>query len=176
MSTFEPTGPADRSGRSQRERREAQLLSDLSKGLDVQHHNTSVMHEFGSAFDAPQTVLPNITGPGSVGTAPSPARSDHQHGTVPATFVYPVLQNGWQNYGAGWQDVRYYKQNERVYIEGRISGGQANTPIFNLATGFRPVKHIMADPIQKLKVLSDGNISLESVNGPVDLSGSWLVA
>jgi len=75
--------PGKPSGRSQDEQRRASLLADLAKSMDVQHHNTSLMHQFGEAFEAPQTVAQLLATDldGFTGQAESPARSDHRHGT-----------------------------------------------------------------------------------------------
>lgn len=98
MTNFDPNSSKDRSGRSQAEKKQASLLSDLAKSLDLQHHNTSLLHQFGGAFEAPTTVSggPN----GSVGIAESPARSDHVHGGQNAVGTIRMTING--NVEPGW--------------------------------------------------------------------------
>jgi len=187
MSNFDPNSSRDHSGRAQAERKQTQLLSDLSKGLDTQHHNTSLMHEFGSAFDSPETVSSGTSGTGTVGSAPGPARSDHQHGAEVPTFVYPVGLNGWVNYGGGWQTpARYYKMNGRVWFEGLITGGSSiSATVCIIGVGYRPAQHVMVPSVignafGRLNVMSDGNVYFEPGLGGstafAQLTGSWLPA
>jgi hypothetical protein len=170
MSNFDPNSSRDHSGRAQAERKQIQLLSDLSKSLDTQHHNTSLMHEFGSAFDSPETVSGSTSGTGTVGSAPGPARSDHQHGAEVPTFILPVGLNGWANYGGGWLGARYYKLGGRVYIDGLVAGGTMGANIFLLQAGYRPLGNIMFSTIcgnvlGRINVMVDGSVYFEPAVG-----------
>jgi len=176
MSDLSSSGQRDLSGRQQKQSRETQLLSDLAKGLDVQHHNTSLMHEFGAAFDAPQSVSSGTSGQGTTGVAPSPARSDHQHGAEVPTFIYPSFQNGWANFGGGWLPARYYKMNGRVWIEGLVGGGTFGNPIFTLSVGFRPLAPMMfvqnaANTFTRMNVDAAGLVYVDNITGN---SNAWV--
>jgi hypothetical protein len=166
MSNFDSSNSStDRSGRSQAERKQVQLLSDLSKSIDTQHHNTSLMHEFGSAFEAPASVSTNSSGVGTVGSAPSPARADHQHGAEVPTWIYPVLINGWTNYGGGWEGARYCKLGGVVHIQGLITGGVIPAIAFYMQAGYIPRwSQMFATPnnggINRFDVNNDGSITV----------------
>lgn len=183
MSDFKGSGTGDDSGRSQVERKQSQLLSDLSKGLDMQHHNTSLMHEFGSAFDAPSDVTPATSGAGSVGQAPSPARSDHQHGPEVPTFVIPALLNSWANYGGGWPTARYYKMNGRVWLEGLIRlGSTAAAIMLNIGVGFRPPTNLMFPSLNAsgtgiilTRIVVNANGDVNQDMGAIALTNTWVM-
>lgn len=64
--------------------------------------------------------------------------------TTTPTIVTPIeatLQNGWTNYGSGYETAGYYKTNSNVvHLKGLIKGGSITsaTVIFNLPSGYRP--------------------------------------
>lgn len=164
MSNFDSS--KDISGRTQAERKQVHLLSDLSKSLDTQHHNTSLMHAFGEAFDSPETIPPATSGTGNPGSAPGPARSDHQHGVEVPTFIFPTGLNGWTNYGGSWLGTRYYKLGGRVWLEGLVTGGTMGANAMTLQTGYRPLGHLMfatvcGNVFGRLNIMNDGSVYFE---------------
>jgi hypothetical protein len=51
----------------------------------------------------------------------------------------PAFQNGWVNFGgAGNANASFYRQGERVYLDGYIKNGTINTVAFTLPAGYRP--------------------------------------
>lgn len=58
---------------------------------------------------------------------------------VPSVWTAPVFQNGWIDYGAGYQTARYRKLGDIVYIEGLIKSGTIGLVAFTLPAGLRPV-------------------------------------
>jgi hypothetical protein len=51
----------------------------------------------------------------------------------------PGFQNGWVNYGVGYQTAGFYKDSSGVvHLTGLIKAGTANTTAFTLPVGFRP--------------------------------------
>lgn len=131
-----------RSARSQRESRQIEIVTDLSQGMDIQHHDTSIRHTFGAAFEVPRTVTPTDPNDadGFVGLSDNVAREDHRHGydVVPWTNV-GSFSNGWGNFGAGTHPARYRRIGDIIYIEGTISGGTVGAgAAFTLPVGFRP--------------------------------------
>jgi hypothetical protein len=105
MSDFQPNNPKDFSGRSQEEDRKDKLINELSRSLDVVHHDNPIRHTFGLTFEAPVTVTPNSLSDtvGFVGISDTPARSDHRHGTdspaIPAGSlrwtIVGAAESGW---------------------------------------------------------------------------------
>lgn len=59
-------------------------------------------------------------------------------------WVAATLQNGWTNYGSGYQEARYRKVGGEVYLEGTISPGTttSGTAVFTLPTDMRPVSYL----------------------------------
>jgi len=50
----------------------------------------------------------------------------------------PSFQNGWINFSAGYQDTRYRRIGDMVFIEGRIKSGTMGAAAFTLPAGYRP--------------------------------------
>jgi hypothetical protein len=51
----------------------------------------------------------------------------------------PIFQNGWSNYGGGWEPAGYYRDKfGMVHLKGLIKGGSLNTAAFTLPVGSRP--------------------------------------
>jgi len=52
----------------------------------------------------------------------------------------PAFQNGWGNYGGGFDTCFFYKDNQgRCYLQGMISGGTIGATIFSLPSAYRPL-------------------------------------
>jgi len=167
------------SHRSQREKQALSLLSDLSKGLDVQHHNTSLLHQFGGAFEAPVAVAENSSAVGFVGFSDSPARSDHRHAAETPVWQTPTLLNSWANFGAGYQTARYTIIGGVVHIQGLITGTVGNVA-FVLNSGFRPGSILIFSVeanfvLGRLDVSSNGNVvPISGNNGYFSISCSFI--
>jgi len=51
----------------------------------------------------------------------------------------PTLTNSWLNYGSGWQDAQYARDNSGwVHIRGFVKLGSEVAPAFTLPVGYRP--------------------------------------
>lgn len=49
------------------------------------------------------------------------------------------FQNGWGNFGGGWDTAGYYKDiNGTVWIKGLVTAGVVGAAIFTLPAGYRP--------------------------------------
>jgi len=128
--------------RVQQEQKRDQLLSDLSQGLDIQHHDSAIRHTFGGAFEVPVAIAiddPNDLD-GFVGIADGPARSDHRHGisSIPWTSV-GSFSNGWGNFGGGNTPVSYCKIGDFLHFRGLLSAGTIGLGAFTLPVGYRPL-------------------------------------
>ncbi|MGB8507691.1 MAG: hypothetical protein WCD76_04745 [Pyrinomonadaceae bacterium] len=55
-----------------------------------------------------------------------------------AWTAIPTMQNGWVNYGAGYQVAQYRKIGDRVEVRGFIKDGTLSTVISNLPAGYWP--------------------------------------
>jgi hypothetical protein len=167
-----PHGPTYR---SQQEQRRDQLLGDLSQGLDVQHHNNALYHQFGGAFEAPTAVASNdpTDFDGFVGLAESPARSDHRHGytSIPWTSIGAFI-NGWGNFGGGNPPVSFCVIQDFIYLRGIASGGTMGLGAFALPVGARPAYS------QNFGTVSNGvfgffNVLTSGVVSPIGGSNVW---
>lgn len=68
-------------------------------------------------------------------------KTDCQQGTDGAWTAMPTYQNGWSDFGGGFQVGQYKKDRTgRVFLRGLIKPGTqtANTLLFTLPSGFRP--------------------------------------
>lgn len=56
----------------------------------------------------------------------------------------PAFQNGWVNFGAPWQGLRFWKDPMGlVHIEGLVKSGTVGAvPVFTLPAGFRPAANL----------------------------------
>jgi lysophospholipase L1-like esterase len=99
---------------------------------------------------------------------------------APFAVLSPTLQNSWVNYGNGYEQVGYYKNNGKVYLKGLIKSGVVsnNNLIFTLLTGFRPSSTRLV-PVSSydgtnvasgfLEIRSDG-----TVNTQLNIKNTWL--
>lgn len=62
--------------------------------------------------------------------------------TPTAWTATPAFQNGWANYGSGYQVAQYRKIGDIVYLRGFIKGTVNANTIFILPAGFRPVAYV----------------------------------
>lgn len=139
MTDFAPNSSKDRSGRSQEEARKDQLLNELSRSLDIVHHDNPIRHTFGQTFEAPVTVTANTPGDtaGFVGTSDTPARSDHRHGTDASAWEnLTAFSNSWGNF-SGYV-ARLMVVGGIVYLDGAISAGTLGVTAITIPVGRRP--------------------------------------
>lgn len=90
-------------------------------------------------------------------------------------WIYPTLENGWNNSSAHASPVRYRKIGNVVYIAGSITGGTFRSTIFTLPVGFRPGGNYQVTLIRatagyaRLHINYDGKnngrVILENVDG-----------
>jgi len=171
MSDFDPN-QNEREGhshRTQEERRALALLSDLSKALDVQHHDTSLRHTFGGAFDSPVAVS-DMASIGSIGMADSPARSDHSHGPETPVWITPTFLNSWTDFGGGTRTARYTKIGGVVHIQGTIKSGTMTLPAFVLDVGYSPSGQMLFSQLDGLNLT--GRLDVTSVGAVVPVTGN----
>jgi hypothetical protein len=52
----------------------------------------------------------------------------------------PAFQNGWANFGGGFEDLRFYEEGGIVRLQGLVTraAGASLLPIFTLPVGYRP--------------------------------------
>ena len=77
----------------------------------------------------------------------------------------PTLQNGWVNFGSGFNTVGYFKDSLGiVHLKGLVRAGSGT--IFTLPAGYRPASrelHAVAthpDEMGRIDVLTDGQVSM----------------
>lgn len=82
-----------------------------------------------------------------------------------AWITVTVFQNSWVNYGSGYTDAQYFKdQFGVVHLRGLVKSGTVGTvPIFTLPVGYRPGKHHL---IPACSNSSYGQVNIET-NGEV---------
>lgn len=75
------------------------------------------------------------------------------------------FQNSWINYNDDvlWNTAAYYRDNSRVYLKGLIEGGIADTVVFTLPAGYRPVKECVfavaaSSLFGEVRVQPDGDV------------------
>jgi hypothetical protein len=84
------------------------------------------------------------------------------------SWLTPAFQNGWLNYDAFYNQAGYYRDtSNRVYLRGLVRTGTANTTIFTLPSGYRPVRRelfcVMSNgAIARVDVLIDGQVLMMS--------------
>jgi hypothetical protein len=88
-----------------------------------------------------------------------------------------VYQNGWRDFGSGWQGASYRKIGDIVYLRGLAAAGTAPGIIFTLPVGCRPVRpHLFACDMAnsahaRVDVYDNGTVLHQmSANGYVSLS------
>lgn len=52
----------------------------------------------------------------------------------------PAFVNSWANVGGSAETLAFRKSNGVVYFKGTVGGGNSNTTVFTLPTGYRPAK------------------------------------
>lgn len=89
------------------------------------------------------------------------------------------LENGWANYGGGYNDPGYYKDRQGVvHLRGLVKGGASGEkPIFTLPEGCRPPGRELrviqsGDKLGRVDITADGRVLPYSVNSAwVSLDG-----
>ena len=122
------------SKRNQDQLRHDQLLADLSKSIDVQHHDVPARHSFGTTFNPPVATSPTVPGTaGTPGQSDDVARADHTHGfsTGPwqVTTCGLISTGTLPTPGAGALDkCKYVQLDKFVYCQYAFSFGTGMTP------------------------------------------------
>lgn len=76
----------------------------------------------------------------------------------------PDFQNGWANYGSGYQGARYWKDPfDIVHLEGLIALGTVGQPAFRLPAGYLPGATLLIDTISnsaigRVDILINGDV------------------
>lgn len=110
------------------------------------------------------------------GTATKPVEYYVQQEDTP--WVLASLLNSWQNYGSGFQEARYRKERDRVFIEGALKTGLTGTVAFNLPEGCRPPGTIIVPAVimgggfAYVIVYWNGDVTLFQASGVVG-DGTW---
>ena len=88
----------------------------------------------------------------------------------------PTFTNSWSNYGGDYDTAGYYKDKDRVYLQGLIKGGTVGTSAFTLPSGYRPKKRKIFtvnsnNSFGRVDILTNGNVIIDSMcsNGYVSL-------
>lgn len=89
----------------------------------------------------------------------------------------PAFQNGWSNFGGGFEGARFWKDPEGVvHLEGLVSGGAVTSAIFTLPVGYRPAspKRFLSmanSVVTSFQVFSDGVVR-QTATGST--SNAWI--
>lgn len=80
----------------------------------------------------------------------------------------PTFTNGWSNYSYDYDSAGYYKDKDRVFLQGVIRGGSVGSSAFTLPTGYRPTKRkmfivISNNYIGRVDILNNGNVYIDSM-------------
>ena len=93
-------------------------------------------------------------------------------------WITPVLENGWVNFGSGYAEAKYMKDNLGfVHLRGMVKSGTNYVNIFTLPIGFRPsaILNFLVPSnavAQFLRVYPNGTIvPVSATNEWIDLSG-----
>jgi hypothetical protein len=89
--------------------------------------------------------------------------------TIQTPILISSFLNSWVNYGGTlYRSAGYYKDRNRVYLQGVIKSGSLTTAAFNLPAGYRPSKNTI------IPVVANGNFSYIIVGsgGDVTIYGS----
>lgn len=83
--------------------------------------------------------------------------------TSVSTWTAVTYQNGWADYGLGFQVAQYRKVGDEVQLRGLIKGPALNQVIFTLPTGFRPPAPVIwgvagTDAFAELRLAADGTL------------------
>lgn len=80
----------------------------------------------------------------------------------------PTLLNSWTNYGGDYDTAGYYKDKDRVFLQGLIKGGTVGAVAFTLPVGYRPAKRKIFvvnanNTFGRVDVLSNGNVYIDAM-------------
>ena len=80
----------------------------------------------------------------------------------------PTLLNGWTKYGGDYDTAGYYKDKDRVFLQGLIKGGTVGAVAFTLPVGYRPAKRKIFvvnanNTFGRVDVLSNGNVYIDAM-------------
>jgi hypothetical protein len=102
---------------------------------------------------------------------------DSKASKVQEAWIEPTLLNGWENYGSGFSNIAYFKDEfDFVHLRGLIKSGTAaaGTDLFVLPNGYRPLENKFY-PItnvfvfKTITVKSDGVVELS-----VAVDNAWV--
>lgn len=92
--------------------------------------------------------------------------------------ITPTFTNSWTNYGGDYAPAGYYKDKDRVFLQGLIKGGTVGASAFTLPTGYRPSKRKIftvnsSNSFGRVDILSNGNVFIDGMcsNAYVSLEG-----
>lgn len=104
-------------------------------------------------------------------------------GSIMDVWKNVTFQNGWANYGVGYNPVQFYKDtNGFVHIRGLGQGGLfASNVVFNLPVGYRPSARCLfstmaSDTTGRFDVLPDGNVLAVNGSGWMTFEGATFLA
>jgi hypothetical protein len=147
-------------------------------GLDLSAHGTARLRE--ATTGANISVLPSGDIKFAPGTGQDIIFADHTGTQIAAiqddgTLVgfgaapeaarhvgalgQPAFESGWANYGDPFEQVTFYKDAGRVYMQGQVSGGSDDSILFTLPAGYRPARRLI---IGGVIVWADGSVVIHS--------------
>jgi len=93
-------------------------------------------------------------------------------------FIAPTFDGAWTNSGTPFALAGYYKDPfERVWLQGRVTGGTAGTLIFTLPLGFRVLDQdrvfiaLSNSVVGSIEVLANGNVRAGIYSTWISLDG-----
>lgn len=156
--------------------------SDMNKPVSTAQQNALNLKLNSSAYTASDvlTKLKTLDGSGSGVDADLLDGHDSSYFATKSdlnrpAWLSPSFVNGWKNFGQGFNNAGYYKQNGRVYLKGMISSGIVEQAAFTLPSGYRPaatelIGVISADNVGRVDIHPDGTVN------PVGTSNSGWVS
>lgn len=91
------------------------------------------------------------------------------------SWTAATLQNGWSNFGSGYQAARFFKDELGVvHLEGLVAGGSLGAAVFTLPAGYRPSAHLIL-PVANANYY--GEVTINSSGQVVSWGGgnsNWL--
>lgn len=92
--------------------------------------------------------------------------------------ITPTFTNSWANYGSDYDTAGYYKDKDRVFLQGLIKGGTVGASAFTLPVGYRPAKRKIFtvnsnNSFGRVDILANGNVLIDSScsNSYISLEG-----
>lgn len=91
------------------------------------------------------------------------------------TWTPVIFQNGWQNFGSGFQSCQFRKVGSDVVLRGIAKGGTLNVAIFTLPVGYRPAATLGPAVIAsqttgeagvRLGIATDGTVTTGTFGAP----------